>query len=584
MADPTKPTIDYSYSGFQLEQQINPFPGTQLDNDLAKLENGIGATIDALKDIRRADGKLSNDAITADAFGPGLLSELELTLGDDATQKAARRFADVIGIADIPYSAVGDFDPVAKTGTDNSAAISAALAAANGPVTVPRGNFMFTDPAVIVGLSKYGANGPGRLYYKAGSTVFPVGKRQKIGVGEPDTVNGYIYQGGPVIGGEDGGDGILLWSQGNPYLQLSPTKTGSAIEVQVYNNAPALRAVSVNGTKFIDTTNGYTFYAPIKAGRLFVFRGELLRIASVVSPTRISVSYPNGSTYPDFTGANAGILRYGYVYAEGKCDVAGTVVTRKSGEAFIASGSAFGQQFMTINGTEYTIATVASKDSLTLTASAGTLTNATYYQEILPAPYYRTLFRLQGMSGADEENFAIYLDLFNRTIFRNQQAGAGEIGKMVWASDLADDGSNTIEHMTMNPDGTFDIGFPLRAVGTLANLMAKVNVFRRGSTAPMAGGSVLNRIYSFLGNSADTAIRALVVAMKNDFDPPYLQAMQDGGAVGALKLNPDGGRVELAKGDWQNPAKIGAVYIWENAGILRYKNGAPTSATDGTPL
>lgn len=73
MADPTKPVIDYSYSGFQLEQQINPFPGTQLDNDLQKLADGIGGAIDAVKDIRRADGALKNGIVKAETLAPDVL-------------------------------------------------------------------------------------------------------------------------------------------------------------------------------------------------------------------------------------------------------------------------------------------------------------------------------------------------------------------------------------------------------------------------------------------------------------------------------------------------------------------------------
>jgi len=38
MPAPTKPDIDYSYTGFQQEAQLDTFPGTQLDNDLAELK------------------------------------------------------------------------------------------------------------------------------------------------------------------------------------------------------------------------------------------------------------------------------------------------------------------------------------------------------------------------------------------------------------------------------------------------------------------------------------------------------------------------------------------------------------------
>lgn len=77
MANPTKPDIDYSYAGFQQEFQDNPFPGTQLDNDLAELETSIDETIDALADIRRADGALQNSIVTADSLDESLLIGLK---------------------------------------------------------------------------------------------------------------------------------------------------------------------------------------------------------------------------------------------------------------------------------------------------------------------------------------------------------------------------------------------------------------------------------------------------------------------------------------------------------------------------
>lgn len=68
VADPAKPVINYSYADFQEEQQDTPFPGTQLDNDLANIVDSLDATIDGLKDVRRADGKLKNGVVTADSF------------------------------------------------------------------------------------------------------------------------------------------------------------------------------------------------------------------------------------------------------------------------------------------------------------------------------------------------------------------------------------------------------------------------------------------------------------------------------------------------------------------------------------
>lgn len=61
MPNPEKPIIDFSY------QYYLPY-GTQLDNDLAKLNHGIDDTIDALADVRRSDGALPNGKVTVDSL------------------------------------------------------------------------------------------------------------------------------------------------------------------------------------------------------------------------------------------------------------------------------------------------------------------------------------------------------------------------------------------------------------------------------------------------------------------------------------------------------------------------------------
>lgn len=68
MANPVKPELDYSYTGFAQEAQVTPFPGSALDNDLAELDRSISDTIDALADIRRSDGALVNGIVTLDSL------------------------------------------------------------------------------------------------------------------------------------------------------------------------------------------------------------------------------------------------------------------------------------------------------------------------------------------------------------------------------------------------------------------------------------------------------------------------------------------------------------------------------------
>lgn len=69
MAAPEKPTRDYSYTGYQQEQQgVSNFPGTQIDNDFDNFGRAIDQTIDALGQIRRTDGALNNGIVTPDSL------------------------------------------------------------------------------------------------------------------------------------------------------------------------------------------------------------------------------------------------------------------------------------------------------------------------------------------------------------------------------------------------------------------------------------------------------------------------------------------------------------------------------------
>ncbi|MGL4967012.1 MAG: glycosyl hydrolase family 28-related protein [Inquilinus sp.] len=81
---PTKPRLEYSYSGFQESQGSSDFPGTPLDNDLANLKQSIDGTIDALADVRRSDGALANAVVTYDSLDPSLKTKWQV--GNAATQ------------------------------------------------------------------------------------------------------------------------------------------------------------------------------------------------------------------------------------------------------------------------------------------------------------------------------------------------------------------------------------------------------------------------------------------------------------------------------------------------------------------
>lgn len=72
MADPTKYTPAYSYSGWQASNPSRPLPADEVDNDFANVSLSVNQTIDALKDVRRSDGKLKNQSVGPDQLSPAL--------------------------------------------------------------------------------------------------------------------------------------------------------------------------------------------------------------------------------------------------------------------------------------------------------------------------------------------------------------------------------------------------------------------------------------------------------------------------------------------------------------------------------
>jgi uncharacterized phage protein gp47/JayE len=100
----------------------------------------------------------------------------------------------------------------------------------------------------------------------------------------------------------------------------------------------------------------------------------------------ISVALPSQTMLAGTTAAIAatsGVTRYavyenylGYTASYGACNTSGTAVTITQGYALDSSDIG---QSITINGTAYTISTIGSSTTATLSTSAGTLTGASFY-------------------------------------------------------------------------------------------------------------------------------------------------------------------------------------------------------------
>lgn len=75
MSDPTIYVPSYSFSGWQATNPSKPLPAPQVDNELANVSLSLTETIDALKDIRRSDGKLVNQVVTFESLDNDLRAE-----------------------------------------------------------------------------------------------------------------------------------------------------------------------------------------------------------------------------------------------------------------------------------------------------------------------------------------------------------------------------------------------------------------------------------------------------------------------------------------------------------------------------
>jgi hypothetical protein len=95
MADPTPFTPGYSFTDWQTSNPTKPLPGNKVDQDMANIETSIDEIVDAIKDVRRSDGKLKNGIVTVDSLDPTVAAGVGA--GALASAEAAAASADAAG-------------------------------------------------------------------------------------------------------------------------------------------------------------------------------------------------------------------------------------------------------------------------------------------------------------------------------------------------------------------------------------------------------------------------------------------------------------------------------------------------------
>jgi hypothetical protein len=214
--------------------------------------------------------------------------------------------------------------------------------------------------------------------------------------------------------------GCSLWSpegHGN-WNVFQSCQTNNPTELQVYPNAAEGIAEVTSGTNQVTRKTGTAFSTSWIGLPYFYYEGIAYRVATVVDATHLTVQSRDGGTVK-WKNSASGTYYFLTTSVTATCDVNGTAVTRSSGQPFIPFYDLF-----YINGIARTISKFNSPSSLTLSSNAGALTGATCVQYKNINNELSTL-RLQGLWGADEENFAI-TETPAGTLIQSTYAGSGK--------------------------------------------------------------------------------------------------------------------------------------------------------------
>ncbi|WP_152046361.1 glycosyl hydrolase family 28-related protein [Aureimonas psammosilenae] len=157
MADPVKYTPSYSFTG-------NPsfFPATPLNVEFLNVSQSVAQTVEALKDVRRSDGRLKNKIVTFDSLDAALrlrldtpefqaaLAKLTLIAASDGSTALPLTYELIQGK---PSSLAGYGIADAYTSAQTDAAIAAAIDAIPDPVPGGGGVLFATEAQAVAGTS-----------------------------------------------------------------------------------------------------------------------------------------------------------------------------------------------------------------------------------------------------------------------------------------------------------------------------------------------------------------------------------------------------------------------------------------------
>lgn len=131
MSAPTPYTRSYSFSDYQANNPSQPLPGPQVDNELENIEQSLNGTIDAVNDVRRADGALVNGIVTLDSLDP----TVKAGVGAGALASAEAAAQSAIAASESAGAAAGSAGAAAGSAGAASSSAGQAVTARTGAQT-----------------------------------------------------------------------------------------------------------------------------------------------------------------------------------------------------------------------------------------------------------------------------------------------------------------------------------------------------------------------------------------------------------------------------------------------------------------
>jgi hypothetical protein len=397
---------------------------------------------------------------------PGLALKAANNLSDIGSATAARTNLVVPGLSTtnaFPLTQTFSVAPIFSDPAGTRSALSVAPTVANNTELAT----LFTTTVPSVYRSGFATAGDSPTTFYKGASLCPYNGGVADGWGCVASANGEFWVNTVVdqtannfiIGAQElNGNGTILSAQNPSWPAFTPTRNGNPIQVSGIPSAYSGYGSVVMSGNVVTITYGYFSAADIIAGDWITVNGVTLQVVSTTSSggnvLTITVKNTDGTAYT-FPATNSHVfVSESYEYAQFIGNVRGTAVTRVSGDFVNTSGCA--QIPVIINGTTYAQSGSAPDYShLTLTSSAGTISNASITQKCFAA--YLSMYKWQSVNGSTEANIAAYTDVYGQWQLHATSTSSVDQMRLLMGTGI-DGGSNFYNQLVLETNGTTRVG------------------------------------------------------------------------------------------------------------------------------